>query len=289
MNGNSLPKHPARYFRALLLLAAIAAPTFAMTTSDAAGVYEGRFVKGSGSAVYSVKNNQRRWVTSQSCYFAMIGRQDWSDVSNMKDKLLNAVPEAAPLVCDGAFVKFHHSPAVYLVNGNTLRPLDNPTCAFANGVKTDWSNVITLDGKWASDYGYGKSVCRTTTSPDAGRFIKGSSAAVYSARDNLRRWITGAGCYFQIAGTNDWSDVENVSDSALASIPESAPLYCNHSFVKFNDSPAVYMTTGNTLRHLDDPTCAFANGVKTDWSNVITLDGKWANQFGYGKSVCRAK
>lgn len=289
MNQLSMPKSPAHYVRALLLTAVIAAPTLTQSSSDAASVYDGRFVKGSSAEVYSIKNNVRRWIVSSSCYFAMGGRQDWSDIERVKDKPLQAVPEAAPLVCDGAFVKFHNSPAVYMVNGNTLRHLDDPNCAFAKGVRTDWSNVISIDGKWASHYGYGKTVCRTSTSPDAGRFIKGSSAAVYSARDNQRRPIVNAECYFQLAGKNDWSDVENISDSAIASIPESAPLYCNHSFVKFNDSPAVYLTNGNTLRHLDDPTCAFANGVKTDWSNVVTLDGKWANQFGYGKSVCRAR
>ena len=48
MNQVSLPKHSVRFTRALLLTAAIAAPTFTMSASNAAGAPDAGIMKGSG-------------------------------------------------------------------------------------------------------------------------------------------------------------------------------------------------------------------------------------------------
>lgn len=120
---------------------------------------EGRFLKGSGAAVYAATRTQKRWIINPTCYVAAGGRPDFSDVRVVSDAELAGLPEAAPILCERAYVKFSHDPTVYMVQGGLLRPFPDPTCAFKNGVATNWSNISTLDPKWSGSYGYGVSVC----------------------------------------------------------------------------------------------------------------------------------
>lgn len=132
---------------------------FALTFAGTVNAEEGRFIKGSGAAVYAATRTHKRWIINPTCYVAAGGRPDFSDTVVVPDSALAAIPDAAPIVCDRAYVKFSNDPTVYMVQGGLLRPFPDPTCAFKNGVATNWSNIITLDPKWASSYGYGVSVC----------------------------------------------------------------------------------------------------------------------------------
>ena len=120
---------------------------------------EGRFIKGSGAGIYAATRTQKRWIINPACYVAAGGRPDFSDTSLVSDSELAAIPEAAPVVCEKAYVKFSRDPTVYMIQGGLLRPFSDPPCAFKYGVARNWSNVVTLDRKWSTSYGYGATPC----------------------------------------------------------------------------------------------------------------------------------
>ena len=132
---------------------------FALTLAGTAGAEEGRFIKGSGPAVYAATRTEKRWIINPACYVAAGGRPDFSDTVVVPDRELARLHEGAPILCERAYVKFSNDPTVYMVQGGLLRPFPDPTCAFKHGVATNWSNIITLDPKWGRAYGYGVSVC----------------------------------------------------------------------------------------------------------------------------------
>jgi hypothetical protein len=140
-------------FTTVLTAAVVAAPILA------AHAEMGRFIKGSGATIYAATSKQRRGIINPACYVAAGGRPDFSDTKVVPDAELAAIPEGAPIVCEKAFVKFANDPTVYMVQGGLLRPFPDPPCAFKHGVATNWSNIVTLDPKWGTSYGYGASAC----------------------------------------------------------------------------------------------------------------------------------
>lgn len=240
------------------------------------------FLKGSGPTVYAVHEGRRSPIPSPECFVAVAGRRARSEIQTVPDANLLAIPEGPPVICDHTFVKFADSPAVYMSQGNTLRWLNDPPCAFANGVAPDWHNVVHIDPRWRASFAFGNGVC----APGGVRFVKGSRATVYSVAAGERHPIPTAACFVAIGGAPTFSDVENLPDEVVNAMPEGVPVVCEHSFVKFSRTPTIFVSVGNTLRRLNDPSCAIANGVAPDNSNVQGSHGRFASSFAYGRSMC---
>ncbi len=222
---------------------------------------DGTLIKASGPEVDLMQGGRRRWIPDMATFTAM-GFQ-WSSVQTISDTQFAAIPQGAPLPASGTVV----TPAPVTTPIPTNGPL--PPGAGYQQVE-DPGNPFP--------YVYiGAGSGATTNIPD-GTLIKATGDEVDLVQNGQRRWIPDMAT-FNAMGFQ-WSDVQTISDTQFAAIPQGQPLTVR---VPNNPAPApaAARTTQQQLLALHSGT----SSAGTSFSQFFNQYKGWIIAAGIGLVV----
>ena len=182
---------------------------------------DGTLLKGSGSAVFTVRGGLRRTIPNPATFEAQGFL--WGDINVIPDSSLNAIPTGQPLLnvlADGNLLKESGS-AVYVMEGGVKRRITSAGVLEACGYGWDAVYVISdflLKGIVTGGPLSGSPCLHL--SPPNGSLLQGSVSSVYVMDDGLKRRIINSEAFTACGYL--WGNINQIADSALDNMPPGA-------------------------------------------------------------------
>jgi hypothetical protein len=188
------------------------------------GYPDGRLLKGSGSPVYVISNDQKRFITSPRVFVGL--GYKWETVISVLDSELSYYSDGSDIDStvqypDGSLVKATDRSEVYLIDRGQKRFVPS-TAIFSS--RYQWENVLVSSNPQLNAYTQGPDI----TFRD-GSLIKGSGFEVYvvttttGSTTQSKRFIYSPLTFLGVGFR--WENLRTVSDSTLQSFPDGPTIY----------------------------------------------------------------
>jgi hypothetical protein len=226
-------------------------------------------VKGSSSALFVMKSGEKRFLSS----FDQIDPDDHdffypSDVRTITDNELHSYPTGPPIYKDGQVFK-NYSNEVFVIDRGKRRYV--PTTETFNARGFSWSSLVVIPDDWIQKIPKGRALPDINWSNNHDNvLVKGSDNRIFVLKSGQRRYIFS----WDQVDTDDKdffypSDVRNISNQELTSIPIGAPLYFEGLLLADGNSGVVYIIEKGKKRPFLNPETFL--GRACSWSSLIII------------------
>ena len=172
---------------------------------------EGSLIREPNGAIYVIRNGRREWITSPAAFAA--GGYQWNAVINVPAFVAARIPAVLP---EGTLVRAAAGSKIYVIEDGKRRWISTLELFVTRGFQ--WDQVTEASGSFLRSIPEG-----LPFGVAEGSIVKGSTGnKVYVIESGLRRWIPTLTTFF-VRGYR-WENLVVVSDEALNSIREGAPL-----------------------------------------------------------------
>jgi hypothetical protein len=231
---------------------------------------DGNLLKGSAPDVYVMEAGQKRHAVSREVFLAC--GYYWDAIFTVPDSLMDAIPTGPPLdgsscpkptFTDGTLLKGTAS-TVWVMEGGQKRHAVSAEVFLGCGYQ--WGNVNRIADSTIAAVPDGPPLSACVPS---GTLLRGSAPDVFITQKGLKRHVVSLQNF--IARGFAWSDVEDVSDSLLNSIPTGQPLLdalADGNLLK-GSAPDVYVMEGGQKRHAVSKEVFLACGYY--WDAIFTV------------------
>ena len=237
---------------------------------------DGTFLKGSGPAVWLLKDGIRWPVASGEAY---VSRASWSEFVTVSDEVIASYPAAGLGWREGVLLGTPDG-AIYLVSDGVRRHITSPT-TFA-GLGLSFANVRNVSELGASVHRKGAPITSSVIVPD-GVFVKTSSSPnVYLVVDGAARHIPTEAVF--LSYRTEWNEISSITQQQLTALggPGSAIGFRNGLLILTPDSKVSAISDG-ARRHIPSESLFLSLGY--EFADVVTVSEAEAALHSEGSPV----
>jgi len=217
--------------------------------------------KGSGSAVYLVKDGYKQWIKSPLAFVAW--GFAWADIRTYSDTLINSLKTGGSI---SHLVKTSSRPEVYLVDAGVKHHIPSPFHFECFGFR--WEDIAVVSGSLFNQLPTGSNVTL---------LAKGSGAPVYLVENGYKHWIPNPDV-FNRWGLN-WSDIRVYSDDLINAIRTGASV----TPLLKGSSSGVYLIENGYKHWIPNPDVFNRWGL--NWSDIRVYSDSLVNNVWVGESL----